>query len=316
MLYAVPPLRMARLRFEMRPLSTLAFPPGRRGEVLYGAFGTILRRAACDASCRTVASCPRRGDCVYAKLFEPAAQPVAAPGENGARKAFLFRLPPDDAPYSPLRPLRFELRLFGSAIDSWRVFAEVFRRVAKTGLADREVELVSILSLNWEGTSARILFDDGALTDAQPIRLTFKSFFDDAGAPGDGRAVIDFLSPVLLKDRRSELRVPTLGALIRRLRDRISLLSLAWAGEEWQADYGTIGEIAEAGVTETVGGGWSIHNRHSTRTKRDMPVEGFLGTVTFAGVAPELWPLLRIGAEVHVGQHAVWGNGHYRIAET
>src|ERR1041385_5766133 len=60
------------------------------GEVLYGAFGTVLRRTVCDAGCEDAEACPRRAECVYARLFEPA--PIGPRfGETGGRKAFLFR---------------------------------------------------------------------------------------------------------------------------------------------------------------------------------------------------------------------------------
>jgi len=305
---------MVRLRLEMRPRTSVNLPQWRRGEVLYGAFGTILRRTACDAACPGAESCPRRAECVYARLFEPAIPIGRHFGETGARKAFLFRAPlDDDSEFTARRPLRFELRLFGNAIDSWRVFVDIFRRLSSTGLADRAVDLASVLSLDWNGTTARILFDEQHLTGAEPIQLDFASFTDES-APGR-RAKIEFLTPTLLKDRRTQLRIPTLAALVRRLRDRISLLSLLWEGNEWQADYKAIGDLAEEGVMEKFEGGWSTHDRHSTRTRRDMPVEGFRGSVFYDCVDPQLWPLLRIGQEIHVGQHAVWGNGQYRLSE-
>jgi hypothetical protein len=304
---------MARLRFEMRPAAALHLPPDRRGEVLYGAFGTILRRTACDPGCPGAESCPRARECAYAQLFEPSAPAEARFGAKEARKAFLFRPPLDAAPeFGPHRPLRFELRLFGDAIHAWGVFVDAFRRLATSGLADRAVELVSVLSLDWKGTSARILFEDGQATDASPQVLDFQSLFE-APAPGS-RARIEFVTPTLLKDRGVELRVPTLPALVRRLRDRVSLLCLIWESKEWQAEYRAIGELAEEAVTEGQEGAWNVHDRHSTRTRRSMPVEGFRGHVSYDRVHPELWPLLRIGQEIHVGQHVVWGNGRYRIS--
>ena len=105
------------------------------------------------------------------------------------------------------------------------------------------------------------------------------------------------------------------GPHVRRVRDRISLLSLLWEGSEWQAGYKAIGDRAEAAVTQRTDGRWNVHERHSTKTDRDMPVEGFLGSVFYDGADTQLWPLLRMGEEIHVGQHAVWGNGRYRVSE-
>jgi hypothetical protein len=314
MLYTPPPLRMSRLRFELRPRTALSLAPERRGEVLYGAFGTILRRTACDPSCPGAEACTRRNDCAYAQIFEPASNLGARFGAKEARKAFVFRPPLDADPlFGPLRPLIFELRLFGEAIHAWALFIDAFRRLGDSGLADRAVDLVSVLSLDWTGTSAHILFEGGQITDAVPQILDFASLMHQP--PAAARIRIQFDTPIYLKDGGTIQRQPALPALIRRLRDRISLLSLLWEGKEWQAEYRAIGELAEDAVMRVEEGGWIGHSRHSTRTRRDMPVEGFRGTVTYDRVHPDLLPLLRIGQEIHVGQHVVWGNGRYRLVD-
>jgi CRISPR-associated endoribonuclease Cas6 len=303
---------MSRLRFELRPRTTLTLAAERRGEVLYGAFGTILRRTACDPACPGAESCPRRQECAYAQIFEPAS-PLGAPfGAKEGRKAFLFQPPLDADPlFGPLRPLVFELRIFGEAIHASALFIDAFRRLGDSGLADRAVDLVSVLSLDWKGTSAHILFEGGQMTDAGPLILGFDSQMHEPLT--SGRIRIRFETLMYLKDGGAVQRVPALPALVRRLRDRVSLLSLLWEGKEWQAEYRKIGELAEEAVTSVEDGGWIGHSRHSTRTRRSMPVEGFCGTVTYDRIHPELLPLLRIGEEIHAGQHVVWGNGRYRI---
>jgi hypothetical protein len=279
--------------------------------VLYGAFGTVLQRTVCDPSCSGAASCTRRETCVYAQLFEPSA-PDLRFGSKDGRKAFLFRPPLDVASeFGPLRPLHFELRLFGNAIDAAGLFINSFRQLATTGLANRATILVSVLSLDWTGTSARILYEDGHTTDALPIILSLEPLMAERVVRD--RVQVTFDTPTCLKEAGVLQRQPSLSALIRRLRDRISLLSLMWEGKEWNAEYRAIGEIAEVSTMHMENGGWGVHNRHSTRTRRDMPVEGFRGTISYEHVDPVLMPLLWIGQEIHVGQHVVWGNGRYRI---
>ncbi len=314
MIYAPPPLRMARLRFELRPRTTFRLAPERRGEVLYGAFGTILQRIACDPACPGPDTCTRRQECAFAQIFEPSSPAGDRFGAREARKGFLFRPPLDaDPEYGPRRPLIFELRLFGQAIHTSAIFIDAFRRLETSGLADRGVDLVSVLSLDWKGTSARILFEEGRPTGAELQILAFASLMQQP--PPAKRLRITFDTPMYLKDRGTVQRQPALPALIRRLRDRISMLSLIWEGKEWEADYRAIGELAEDAVMTVESGGWNVHARHSTRTHRNMPVEGFRGTVSYDRVHPELLPLLRIGQEIHVGQHVVWGNGRYSITD-
>lgn len=305
---------MARLRFELRPRTTLRLESEFRGEVLYGALGTILRRTVCDPACASAESCPSRHECAYAQLFEPDSPVNARFGAKDAPKAFLIRPPIDPDPsFGPHKPLLFEVRLFGKAIDSSALFINTFRQLARTGLADQAVDLVSVLSLDWKGTSAHILYEGAQATDAEPLILDFDSWMHEP--PAAGRARIRFDTPMYLKDGGKVQREPALPALVRRLRDRISLLSLIWEGKEWQAEYRAIGDLAEDAAMRIEKGGWQVHERYSTRTKRTMPVEGFCGTVTYDRVPPQLWPLLRMGQEIHVGQHVVWGNGRYCLLD-
>jgi len=56
--YSTPPLRMARLLFELQPHVPLHLPVEIRGNVLRGAFGTVLQRAVCDSQTPCNLNCP------------------------------------------------------------------------------------------------------------------------------------------------------------------------------------------------------------------------------------------------------------------
>jgi hypothetical protein len=304
---------MARIRFELRPRTRFRLDPRRHGEVLYGAFGTILRQSVCDPACSDARRCRRRDECAYAQLFEPVSPIGNRFGAKDAPKGFLFRTLVTDSDLGPCNPLRFELRLFGKAMASTAFFIDAFERLGTRGLADHAVELVSAMSLDWNGTTAHLLYDQGSHTGAQPIVLDLGTLL--RAQPPRSRARIEFITPTLLVDRGKTLQRPELPALVRRLRDRISLLCQFWEATEWQADYRAIGDLPAENVTAVFDGRWDVHGRRSTRTRRAMPVEGYRGTATYEPVHPDLWPLLRIGEEIQVGRHIVWGNGQYQILD-
>ena len=67
-----------------------------------------------------------------------------------------------------------------------------------------------------------------------------------------------------IKERGIELGVPDFAALIKRLRDRISHLCIAYEGMPWQAEYGAIGAAASQAMIASELGGWQARSRVSS----------------------------------------------------
>jgi hypothetical protein len=311
-LYSIPPLRMARFFCELRPEVVVTIPVEERGNLLRGAFGTLFRRLVCDPACDDAAHCPRNGSCPHELLFAPKWPAGARFGLETPPRAFLFRpsLDPDPC-FTASRPLQFEVRLFGDAISTAALFLRTFQLLASNRVAGRRMNLASAYSLNWEGNPCAELVRNGQLTREQPLALGFASFFHEEGGPH--AATIDFLTPTWLRENDRDLRVPTFPALICRIRDRIYMLCRLYEGQEWQAAFSDIGQVASQATVCDWEGGWVQSPRMSTRTGDEMPLGGFRGPVNFRGIDPRLWPLLRIGEEIHVGRQVVWGHGLYRI---
>lgn len=313
MLFKAPPLRMVRLRFELLPESPLQLPFEERGNVLRGAFGAVFQRAVCDPECPGAAHCPRRETCAYAMLFEPGWRAGATRfGVEDAPRPFVFRPSLDPNPnFGQERPLFFELRLFGQAIEVAQFFVHAFQSLAQAGFQGRRVRLASVYSLDWAGTLDNALVLDGVTTRNLPLVLKLGELY--IRRCPDGPLRVDFLTPTWLRHAGADQRVPSPEALICRVRDRLSFLSLIYEGREWQADYGTIGKLARQIRLSHVEGGWAALSRRSTRTGQIMPMAGFVGTAIYENLPPALWPLLVVGQEIHVGRFAVWGNGAYSL---
>jgi len=315
MLYSTPPLRIARLVFTLRPRHPMYMALAERGNALRGGFGSVFRQLVCDPSCPGASNCPRRQACPYACLFEPLwPQAASKLGTLDLPRPFVFRPPlRTDPEFSPTHPLIFELRLLGAAIASFEFFIRSFQLLAEQGLghARAAVELVSVESLFWDGSTASVLYRDGELTRLPPLCLDFEVCMQQSLAGGP--VGIEFVTPTLLKEKGVELAVPSFSAVVTRIRDRISHLCLAYEGMPWQAEYGAIGEAAFQAAIASERGGWQARSRVSSRTRRTMPLSGYCGVVTYKDVAAELLPLLLVGQEIHVGRHAAWGNGWFRL---
>jgi len=312
-LYRYPPLRVARLLFELEPLSHMHLPVEIRGNVLRGSFGTIFQRSVCDPNCPGAARCVRREICAYAMLFEPQWRLEGdRHGVTDAPRGFLFRPTQHPDPnFGPGQPLHFELRLFGQAIEVIPFFLNAFHAMASCGLRGVPTRLISVLSLDWSGSVCAELVAGGKVAHGTPRTLRM---IDLALPPApSGPFGIRFITPTWLRHERRDELVPSLAALLCRVRDRLSFLSQLYELQDWSANFGAIKALARETRTLESCGQWFEDSRRSSRTGQVMPLAGFVGEVLYTGLSPALWPLLMLGQEVHVGRHAVWGNGGYHV---
>lgn len=311
--YSVPPLRIARLLFELHPHAPLHLPLEIRGNVLRGAFGTVFQRSVCQPICPGTDSCPNRDTCAYAMLFEP--QWRVRTGEKrgaDAPRGFLFRPTQHPDPhFGPNQPLHFELRLFGQSSEAIPFFIHAFQSFVSQGLHGTPVHLASVQTLDWTGASRAELLSDGKLTRNPALVLRLSDL--RAPRPPDGPIRIDFITPTWIKLNDRDQRVPSFEALICRLRDRLIALSQLYEGREWEADFEPIGQLAAQAEIVSCHGAWWRDARRSSRTRQIMPMAGFVGTIRYEKVHPALWRLLLLGQEIHVGRYTVWGNGAYSV---
>jgi CRISPR-associated endoribonuclease Cas6 len=288
-----------------------------RGNALRGGFGLAFRDLVCDPACSGASHCLCREDCPYACLFEPVWPEAASRlGTLDLPRPFVFRPPlKGDPEFGPAQPMLFELRLFGQAIHSYEFFIRAFQNLSVRGLGQARIpfDLMSVASVDWsEGVSA-LIQRDGHLTGASPVLLDFRACASQEDR--SGRITIEFATPTLVKENGVELRVPTLPAMVKRLRDRISHLCLAYERIQWEVDYGGIGELASCSSIAAVKGEWEDRSRVSSRTGQRTPLSGFCGYVTYKDFDPRITPLLLIGQEIHLGRHAAWGNGWFRLRD-
>ena len=309
---------IGRYRFSFEAKDPVVLTRHNKGNVLRGAFGSIFKELCCGRVCTRCADSPLRHQCAYAAVFEP------SPPEDSVRlranqdipRPFVFRPPPDDKDrYEAGDAFHFDLVLFGRALEYAAYFVVAFRELAARGIGvgRGRCELRSITALDRAGVRVEVY--SGETNMVRPVSDPLRAA--DL-LVGTGRAPIRtirlrFLTPTLIRGDGQTLTIPEFHVLIKRLRDRINAIGWFYGGVILDLDYAEYGRRAEAVRIAECSTEWQHRERFSTRTHQRHPIDGFAGEVTYEGDIEEFLPLLRLGEWIHVGKHAVLGNGQFQI---
>lgn len=261
-----------KLRFHVLARQAIEFPPV-AANVLRGGFGAIFKKHACVPECVDSKTCPRRGDCAYARFFAP----ESANGPSGLRdlpRPFVFRA-------SHLN--RIKIVSGGTFYFDVNLFE----------IRENSVDLIAHALAERFGAIERV-------EGREPVRLPLAPDVEMA------RAIrVRFLTPTELKgaDR------PEFGALFARIRDRISTLRALYGEGPLEIDFKAMGERAwRVSMTRC-----EIREVYARRTSRSTgqrhSLGGFIGEAEYAGDLGEFLPYLEIARWTGVGRQTVWGKG-------
>jgi hypothetical protein len=280
-------------RFQFTARESIYFPPGKPGNMLRGAFGTVFRRIACAPDCPglsggNVRECQRRESCAYARIFEPASVGKGPSGLGDWPRPFVFRAAHlDGTTVGPEEGFWFDVNLFDTRDPPLRYFVLAFQQLAHAGLGPRRgrAKLVSTEKLD----RVSILLDD---------------------APADVRSLrVEFKTPTELKGGDQ----PEFGVLFARSRDRIGTLRALYGSGPLEIDFRGMGERAHA-VRMTR---CELHHveveRRSSRTGQAHGIGGFVGVAEYEGELGEFVPYLEAARWTGVGRHCVWGKGELHV---
>jgi len=279
-------------RFTLRPLEPLHLPRWNKGNVLRGAFGTMLRRMACHPECPGATRCELRASCPYAVLFEPGPPAGSKVLRNyeAVPRPFVFR-PPLEETTVYQEPFSFGLVLAGRAAEYLPRVVDAFSRLAEEGLG-----------LN----RARACLENVEQVPPLP----------SPPSPEVNQIAIHFLTPTHLVFQERTVREPEFHHLIRRLRDRVNALAVFYGDGPLDLDFAGVADRAEVIQCVARDLHWEDRSRVSSKPgKRGQrhSIGGFTGTCEYEGDLTEFMPLLRLGELAHVGKHAAWGNGWIEV---
>lgn len=301
-------------RFHFRAGDPLFFPPGRAGNIVRGAFGTIFRKLACVPECSDARTCPLRARCPYARMFEPYAPGQGPSGLADRPRPFVFRAAHLEGRTSaPGESFHFDVHIFDLRDPALAYFVLAFKQLAREGMGPGRgrAELARVEQLGPDRKPHAVVFDGSIFllrAVLPPLVLTLEP------APQPVRRVrVRFLTPAELKAAGEPVLRPEFGVLFARIRDRLSALRAFYGHGPLDLDFRAMGERAARVSLVRSALRWTQTTRRSSRTGREHPVGGFTGEVEYEGELAEFLPFLEAAQWTGVGRHTVWGKGEIAV---
>ncbi len=306
----VPLIRHARLFFELEPLEPARLPPY-LGSTLRGGLMRALRGVACVArGVKVCARCPFLHACTYALLFETPRPGWATRYPTMKTVVHPLVIEPD-AREGPGAGITFAVRLFGRAVTTVPFVIEAARRMAYAGLGRARARFV-LVRVRDRGPDGEVVFS--AEDPAPRLSVEVVEGAMPAEDPDPRRVMLVFRTPTRLVEDSVLLRRPTLSALVQALAFRASAMAYFHGQVDWTPDRGGLSAAVSEVRPVASDIAWVPQSRFSTRQEQKVPLDGFVGWVTYEGAGlPALLPLLRLGEVLHVGKGTVFGLGEYRI---
>ena len=276
------------LRFEFISRDPLFFPPGKAGNALRGALGTVFDLAATALS-------PRPS------------------GFSDPPSPFVFRARHlDGRSYEPEESFHFDLHLFSLNPEVLAGLVQSFAELARDGLGPQrgKAELQCVRRLAFHRLPEQILPGDPVRESIEPATL------DLAPLSSAARNIrVDFLSPTELKYNARIVRRPEFPILFARIRDRISNLRTLYGDGPLAIDFRELGDRAASVRMTRCEVRREEVERRSTRTGQIHSIGGFVGFAEYEGEMAEFLPFLEAAHWAGVGRHAVWGKGEIAVTQ-
>lgn len=325
------------LRFSFRAIDSLHFPPGKSGNIVRGAFGTIFRKLACGCGAVSDRHVP---DCPYARIFEPTwgqaalsprGQSSLSPAPNSAASSpsgladpprpFVFRAAHlDGRTVRPGDPFHFDLHLWDKSPDlssphlfSLPYFVVTFAQLAREGLGPGRgrAELARVDGLNRDGVPDVHLYDGETLllrTALSPVVLHLSPHPEPVN-----RVCVRFLTPTELKSGHQLAPRPEFPILFARIRDRISTLRALYGPGPLDIDFRAMAERSQQVKMTSCDLRHESLTRRSAKTGQCHPLGGFTGEAEYEGPLAEFLPYLLAARWTGVGRQTVWGKGAIEV---
>lgn len=310
-------LRCLTARLQLTTAAQMSLPPF-PVFTLRGGFGHAFRKVACALRRADCTACSIIHECVYSYVFETPCPPDAALMRlyPTVPHPFVLAMPPVPQVVPAGYPLEVGVTLIGRAIRHLNYFIYTFEELGRLGLGRGRVRLnlsdVSVIAADRRVESA---FDPQTGDLYLPDSNLSLDITADIASVRPGRVTIEFVTPTRLKTQgRIDGNLP-FHVLMRNLMRRLRALATFHEGNpghEYPArELIAIAEtVADAGALR-----WVPLERFSTRQKRRLSMDGFVGTKTYEGNLGPFLNLLRAGEVVHVGKGTAFGQGQYRIKE-
>jgi hypothetical protein len=219
--------------------------------------------------------------------------------------------PPDlrVTPWQSGEVLPFDLLLFGRAAQSVPYLILAASRMAQTGLGSRRCpfRLERVLDLR---NAASPLF----MTGQDRINAPRTAPPDLPACPAADSLQVHFKTPTRILEGGKAAGNVEFHKLVKAALSRISSLVLFHCGGTVDGDPKEMLDAARSVSATAEQIAWIPLKRWSNRQKQQLPLDGFIGTVSYAGPGiGRFWPLLKAAEITHVGKGTVFGLGKVEV---
>ena len=309
-------LPFARYRMQFRAIDPVQLPAF-AGSTWRGALGTALKRLVCVTNLPTCAPCALVQSCAYAYLFETAPPRDAEKMRKypALPHPFILNPPLGSVSLVPGTDYHLELTLIGYGNRHLPYFLLALERAAQRGLGHGRGRLQWIATERYVGgpdeTVREIIHQPGrTLVNPPPVVVAAPP------EPPKNPIQIEILTPLRLRREGKPIRpeVFRFADLFSSLLRRISMLTYFHSDHPLETDFKALTEAAKNVHLANLQLQWCQWHRFSSRQKKDVPMDGLLGSFTLPTESIGLfWPYLWLGQYVHAGAGASMGQGRYEM---
>ena len=310
-----PPFTWCQLEISYTCRDTMELPRW-KGSLLRGGLGRALRQMLCPQRCDNPDTCDRLPACTYRTLFNP---PLLHPHPDlrnikDAPRPYTVRPPLDtQTTYHPGDQLVFGVTLLGPAIDQLMAIIGAWTLLGEMGLGLERgrASLENIQRVN-PRTGERQPLALIQLANDPNLRMSGASLLELQPTLGS-TVQLSFITPTHLKYQREPVRVPEAHHVVRAVLRRISMLSAFYGSAPWEAPFTDLIDLASTVPIRSVNVRWVDWGRTSGATNQNMNLGGIIGSIVYEQVPEPIQALFWLGAQLHIGKWAVFGNGWYRV---
>lgn len=314
-------LSIAEFRYTLLPRDEIHIPAAKTSNILRGAFGYALRRLVCVNERCECPACSARKDCAYFLIFSPW-NLTSISRLRDTPRGYVIKPPLGTQEiYTQSSPLQFSFVLIGNRIiyHPWIIVPLNVLGGIGLGTNRGRFEIHNVEAVKNEQVIS-IYNRENRIVKNVALEITKEDIMNRVLHLPKDRITLEFITPTRIKynptgekGKSRVVNVPEFHHVVKRLRDRINALSIAYGNGPITVDFKEVGRRAESVKTQEVHIEW-----HEVRRKKRNPaiwhdLSGFKGRVTYVGDIEPFLPLIALGEYVHVGEDAVFGNGWYRI---
>lgn len=328
--------RFAKLQIEIEFLDH-PVPGDFLGSRLRGGYGFGLLAQLCRrAEPLSCANNPHLCECDYLRLFRPSrassiAKPSGAPLGNQENLPATFVIDPPDprsVSYQANERVRFDLTAIGPMCDQLASSIRAFAEFGKAGIILDQMRrghfrLTSVRDLLSYGKEVYGFGELSAVVSSD-VSAAVSQMID-----GTDEIVITFRTPTRIENQNAHRKDKETGLalftdfydLVYNLANRVAGLWQVY-GDNWpgQAEFYRWRErlLKQSREIKTLHSNLEMIRLSGYSNLQEAPkrLDGFVGSMRFAGDFTAFGQLLRIGEIVHVGTETTCGLGQYRLSET